>query len=113
MEISKETLNNGELKEGHLELVEEETQSINLGTDDGPKMVQIGNTLSSSKKDALITLLKQFKEVFAWLCEDMPGIDIDIMQHCTPINPTVKPVKQKLRRIKPEWTLKIKEKVEK
>ena len=43
----------------------------------------------------------------------MPKIDIDIVQHCIPIDPTMKPVKQNLRRIKPEWTLKIKEEVKK
>ena len=36
-EISKETLNNKELKHGYLEPIKEETQPINLGTDDDPK----------------------------------------------------------------------------
>ena len=76
-------------------------------------MIQLGNTLTTSEKDALVALLIEFKEVFAWSYEDMPGIDIDIVQHCIPIDPTMKPVKQKLRRMKLEWTLKIKEKVEK
>ena len=76
MEISKETFNNGELKQGHVEPIKEETQSVNLGTDDEPKMVQIGNTLTSSENDALVTLLKEFKEVFAWSYEDMPRFDI-------------------------------------
>ena len=43
----------------------------------------------------------------------MIGIDADIVQHCIPLDPTMKPVKQKLRRMKPEWTLKIKEEMEK
>ena len=43
----------------------------------------------------------------------MPGIDIDIVQHCIPTNLAMKPVMQKLRRMKLEWTLKIKEEVEK
>ena len=43
----------------------------------------------------------------------MPGIDTNIVQHCIPIDPTMKLVKQKLRRMKPKWTLKVKEKVEK
>jgi len=43
----------------------------------------------------------------------MPGIDIDIVQHCIPIDPTMKPIKQKLRKMKPKWTLKIKEEIEK
>ena len=76
-------------------------------------MVHIGNTLTSFEKDALVTLLKEFKEVFAWLYEDMPEIDTYIVQHCIPTNLTMKPVKSKLRRMKPEWTFKIKEEVEK
>ena len=76
-------------------------------------MIQLSNTLTSSKKDALVALLTKFKEVFAWSYEDMPGIDTNIVQHCIPTDPTMKLIKQKLRRMKPEWTLKIKEEVEK
>ena len=43
----------------------------------------------------------------------MLGIDTDIVQHCILIDPTMKLIKQKLRRMKPEWTLKIKVEVEK
>ena len=51
--IGKETPNNKELKQGHVEPIKEETQPVNLGIDDEPKMIQVGNTLTSSKKDAL------------------------------------------------------------
>ena len=61
----------------------------------------------------MIILLQEYEEIFAWSYEDMPGIDTDIVQHHIPTDPTIKPVKQKLRRMKPEWTLKIKEEVEK
>ena len=102
LEISKETFNDMELKLGHLEPIKKQTQSINLRIDNEPKMVQIGNTLISSEKDTLVTLLKEFKEVFAWSYKDMPRIDTDIVQHCIPTNSTTKPVKQKLRRMKPK-----------
>ena len=92
-EIGKETLNNKELKQGQLEPIKEETQSINLGTDDEPKMIQVGNTLTTFEKDALVALLTKFKEVFAWSYEDMPGIDTNIVQHFIPIDPTMQPVK--------------------
>ena len=75
-------------------------------------MIQVGNTLTTSEKDALVTLLTEFKEVFAWSYEDMPGIDTNIVQHCIPTYPT-KTVKQKLRRMKPEWNLNIREEVKK
>ena len=91
--IGKETLNNKELKHGCLEPIKEETQPINLGTDDDPKVIQVGNTLTASKRDALVALLTEFKVVFAWSYEDMPGIDIDIVQHCILTDPTIKPVK--------------------
>ena len=91
--IGKETFNNEELKQGCVEPIKEETQLVNFGTDDEPNMVQMDNTLTSSEKDALVTLLKEFKEIFAWLYEDMPDIDTDIVQHCIPTNPTMKPVK--------------------
>ena len=91
-EIGKETLNNEELKHGYLEPINEETQPINLGTDDEPKMIQVGNTLTTLEKDALMALLTEFKKVFAWSYEDMPGIDTDIVQHYIPTDPTMKPV---------------------
>ena len=56
-EIVKETLNNKELKQGHVEPIKEEIQPINLGIDDEPKMIQVGNTLTTSEKDALVALL--------------------------------------------------------
>ena len=61
LEIGKETFNNEKLKQRHVEPIKEETQLVNLGTNDDPKMVQMGNTLTSLKRDALVTLLKEFK----------------------------------------------------
>ena len=112
-EIGKETLNNKELKQGHVEPIKEETQPVNLRTGDEPKMIHVGNTLTSSEKDALVALLTEFKVVFAWSYEDMPRIDTDIVQHYIPTDLTMKPINPKLRRMKPEWILKIKEEVEK
>ena len=89
--------------------IKEEIQPVNLGIDDKPKITQVGNTLTSFEKEASVALLTEFKEVFVWSYEDMPGIDTDIVHHCIPADPTMKPVKQKLRRMKPEWTFKIKE----
>ena len=82
-----------------------------MGTLENPKDVKIGLTLSSEEQEELTKLLKEFPELFAWSYEDMPGIDPDIVQHRILTLPKVRPVKQKLRRMKPEWMLKIKEEV--
>ena len=81
--------------------MKEETQPINLGTNDEPKMIQVGNTLTIFEKDALVALLTEFKKVFAWSYEDMLRIDTDIVLHCIPTDPTMEPIKQKLRMMKP------------
>ena len=43
----------------------------------------------------------------------MPGLDSSIMQHHLPILPHVRPVKQKLRRLHPRWSLQVKEEIQK
>ena len=36
-------------------------------------------------KDELIALLKEFKEIFFWFYQDMPGLDIEIIVHRIPV----------------------------
>ena len=36
-------------------------------------------------KDELIALLKEFKEIFAWSYQDMPGLDTEIIDNRIPI----------------------------
>ena len=91
----------------------DEITTVNVGTEKDPRLVQIGSTLSSEERERLVALLKDFKDVFAWSYEDMPGIDPEIVQHRIPLDPEARPVKQKLRRIRPDWALKIKEEVTK
>ena len=53
----------------------------------------------------------KFQEVFAWSCKDMSRIDPEIAQHHVDTHDHMMLVKQKLRRIRTEWLLKIKEEV--
>ena len=91
----------------------EETLSVNLNDENNPKIVQIGTTLNKEESEKMIDLLKEFQDVFAWSYADMPGIDPTIVQHHIPLLPSSNPVKQKLRRMRPDWALKVKEEVEK
>ena len=43
----------------------------------------------------------------------MPGLDRDIIEHHIPMYPEARPVKQKLRRLRPEWAEKIREEIAK
>ena len=59
----------------------------------------------------MLELLSAYLDVFAWSYQDVPGLDKSIVEHKLPLNLQVKPIKQKLRRLKREWSLKFKEDV--
>ncbi|XP_027337884.1 uncharacterized protein LOC113851562 [Abrus precatorius] len=52
-------------------------------------------------------------DVFAWSYQDMLFLDVDIIEHKLPLKPECFPVKQKLRRMGLEMSLKIREEVKK
>ncbi|XP_027337054.1 uncharacterized protein LOC113850691 [Abrus precatorius] len=92
---------------------DEPTETINLGTEDDKKEIKIGTLMKKQERDKLIKLLHDYNDVFAWSYQDMPGLDVDIVEHKLPLKPECFPVKQKLRRMKPEMSLKIMEEVKK
>ena len=83
-------------------------ETINLGNNENPCLMKNGSTLNEKERKDLQELLMEFQEVFAWSCEDMPGIDPEIAQHHINTHDHIMPVKQKQRRIRTEWLLKIK-----
>ncbi|KAI5420857.1 hypothetical protein KIW84_044622 [Lathyrus oleraceus] len=91
----------------------EDLETINLGSEDCVRMVRIGALLEESVKKGLVSLLREYSDIFAWSYEDMPGLDTDIVQHFLPLKPECVPVKQKLRRTHPDMAVKIKEEVQK
>nr|XP_016503719.1 PREDICTED: uncharacterized protein LOC107821782 [Nicotiana tabacum] len=64
-------------------------------------------------RDALIQLLLEFKDVFAWSYDDMPGLSVDLVVHKLPTHPDYPPVQQKQRKFKTDISDKIKEEVTK
>ena len=84
-----------------------------MGEDGEEKHVKIGTSLTKEMQEELYLLLREFKDVFGWSYQDMPGLYPDIVQHKLPLKPECYLIKQKLRGMKPEMTLKIKEEVKK
>ena len=56
-------------------VVEELPREINLGTKDNSKNVIISLNLTHSEEEALIEILREYKDTFAWSYEDMPSLD--------------------------------------
>lgn len=61
------------------------------------KMVQIGKNMGPELKEKVITVIRQYQDIFAWGPEDMPGLDPKMAKHCLNVKPVAKPVKQKRR----------------
>ena len=73
--------------------VEEPTKEINLGTEDDPQTVIISLNLDLEEECALIKVLKEYKDTFAWTYEDMPGLDPTLVEHRLSIKPGAKVAK--------------------
>ncbi|RDX94360.1 hypothetical protein CR513_23260, partial [Mucuna pruriens] len=84
---------------------QEETETINIGFNGEVKKVKVGIAMCSDDKRKLIQLLTEYVDIL----HDMPGLYNEIVEHKIPLEPSYPPVKQKLRRMSPETSLKIKE----
>ncbi|KAI5390842.1 hypothetical protein KIW84_075941 [Lathyrus oleraceus] len=91
---------------------QESVEVINLGTEDAKREIKIGAALEDNMKKGLIELLQEYVDIFAWSYQDMPGLDTNIVVHRLPLKEVCPPVKQKLRRTRPEMAVKIKEEVQ-
>ena len=75
----------------HQEVIE----LINLGIDDEKKEVKIGSSLDSSTKKEITDLLKEYANIFAWFYQDIPGLNVEIVEHQLPMRSTFSAKTQK------------------
>ena len=59
----------------------EECDSYNLGTDEEPKMVQIGKACNQQEKEDMLKLLTKYKDVISWSYEELQTYDLEIITH--------------------------------
>jgi hypothetical protein len=71
-------------------------ETINLGTLENPKNINLGKTISKEERKAYLKLFRQYQDVFAWSYRDLKTYDTCIIQHTIPLKPEVKPFQQKL-----------------
>ncbi|CAA0814729.1 Unknown protein, partial [Striga hermonthica] len=108
-QIAVKTNERAEVKEGKKQLMNEkrprnsdlephgELMEIQIGKTK-EQTTKIGKDLKVELRNQLITLLKKFRDIFAFTPEELTGIDPAIMEHKLNVDPLRKPVKQRLRR---------------
>ena len=89
-----------------------ETEVVNLGNAEVIQETQVSIHMTKEVKKDYTEFLIENKDIFTWYA-DMTGLSTSIVAHRLPTDPACPPVKQKLRKYKPEMSLKIKEEVSK
>ncbi|XP_070025401.1 uncharacterized protein [Nicotiana sylvestris] len=90
-----------------------DTEPINLGSSEEIRETKISIFADGKTRDVLIQLLFEFKDVFAWSYDNMPGLSVDLVIHKFPTYPDCPPVQQKQRKFKTDISDTIKEEVTK
>ena len=75
----------------------DELREINLGTTDEPKPIFVSTILNNEEVVQYEQLLREYKDVFAWGYQDMPGLDLSVAIHKLAVSEGVKPRKQPQR----------------
>ncbi|XP_070010342.1 uncharacterized protein [Nicotiana sylvestris] len=90
-----------------------EIEPVNLGNLEEVQETMISIHTDERTRDVLIQLLFEFKDVFAWSYDDMPGLSVDLVVHKLPTYPNYPHVQQKQKKFKTDISDKIKEEVTK
>ena len=76
-------------------VVATELEEINLGTTDDPRTICITKNLPPTIRTTMITLLGEYRDLFAWSSEDMKGLDPKFYQHQINLATDAKQVQQR------------------
>ncbi|CAL2247457.1 unnamed protein product [Prunus armeniaca] len=61
--------------------VAEQLETIDLSNDPSvPRPISVSVHLTGEEKEALVSLLKEFRDVFAWSYEEMPGLNSNLVE---------------------------------
>jgi hypothetical protein len=91
-------------------------ETIPINISQNPSVMEnvfVGSDFSPEEIQIYTDLFKEFRDAFAWSYEEMPGIDLKIVEHEITTYLDAKPVQQKLHPVNPKKAAAIKLEVEK
>ena len=90
--IAQESLKKEEEKDEEV-MAEEELEEVDLGSSSQePRPISISASLTEKEKSELVLLLKEFKDIFAWDSNEMPGLDPGLIAHTLNVDSQAKSV---------------------
>ncbi|KAG9442204.1 hypothetical protein H6P81_018058 [Aristolochia fimbriata] len=91
----------------------DELKKVDLGTAEDLRPTFLSTSLSAEEEVEYMSLLHEYRDIFAWNYTEMPGLDPRVAVHKLAVHPSVRPVKQSQRRFRPELVPEIKKEVDK
>jgi ribonuclease HI len=80
----------------------EDALEFNIGTEIDPRTIKIGKGTTERERKAILNLIREFRDVFAWNYDELKAYRGDVIQHAIPLIEGAKPFRQKLRHINPK-----------
>jgi hypothetical protein len=93
-------------------LLADPLEEIDIGDGITPKPRFVNKNMSLEHKDAILKLLKEYIDCFAWNYREMLGFSRELVEHRLPIKSSFRPYKQSSRRFNMIIHDRVKEEVE-
>ncbi|GAA0174279.1 hypothetical protein LIER_27704 [Lithospermum erythrorhizon] len=90
----------------------EEVEEVPFNPANVERTFKVGTKLDGTYKEALVSLIRDFEDVFAWGPEDMPSVDPEIAIHWLHVESMFIPIKRRKRTFSDEKNMAIRSKVE-
>jgi len=83
-------------------------KKVNIGTEEKPKIANIGDYWDSETMEKIIELLRKYNDLFPTTFSEMKGVAGKLGEMKIPLRPDAKPVRQRLYRLNPIYKKKVK-----
>ena len=74
----------------------DEVNEMNIGSYVSPKMIKIGRNASKEERNKIENLIQEYKDVFAWMYDELKMCYQFVIEHTIPLKEGAKPYRQKL-----------------
>jgi hypothetical protein len=71
-------------------------KTMPLSSEEPSKVAHMGNSLDPNYELALVKLLQENRDIFAWKTADMTAVPRELIEHELHLDPKAKPIKQRL-----------------
>jgi hypothetical protein len=75
---------------------------VNIGNKDTSRVIKIGKSCTPEEQRKIVTLVSEYRDVFAWSYDELKANDPKIINHAIPLLEGIKPFRQRLRYMNPK-----------